>query len=85
MLDNTGKSEDAISYYIKAAKGGVDNYIQSPSLYKKAALIYRVQGNHDKVIELFTLIKNDYARSPIAATEADKYIEEAKMLKAGAN
>lgn len=80
-LDNTGKPDEAISYYIKAAKG-VDNPAQSPLFYKKAALIYRNQGNHDKVIEVFTLVKNQYAMSPVAM-EADKYIEEANMLKAG--
>jgi len=80
-LDNTGKSDDAVPYYIKAAKG-VDNAAQSPILYKKAALIYRNQGKYDKVIETFTLVKNQYAMSPVAM-EADKYIEEANMLKAG--
>ena len=81
-LDNTGKPDEAISYYMKAAKG-VDNAAQSPVLYKKAGLIYRNQGNYDKVIEIFTLIKNQYMGSPIAM-EADKYIDEANMLKAGA-
>lgn len=80
-LDNTGKSEEAISYYIKAAKG-VDNPSQSPILYKKAGLIYRNQGNYDKVIEVFSIIKNQYMNSPLAM-EADKYIEEANLLKAG--
>ena len=80
-LDNTGKSDEAVSYYMKAAKG-VDNPVQSPILYKKAGLIYRSQGNYDKVIETFTLIKNQYMMSP-AAMEADKYIDEANMLKSG--
>lgn len=87
-LVNTGKGAEAIPYFIKAAQG-VDNYIQSPILYKKAALLYREQGNYDKVIEIFTLIKNNYASvnpstgymgSTIVA-EADKYIEEAQLLK----
>lgn len=80
-LDNTGKADEAVSYYVKAAKG-VDNASQSPILYKKAGLIYRNQGKHDKVIEVFTIIKDQYANSPIAA-EADRYIEEANLLKAG--
>lgn len=80
-LDNTGKSQDAVSYFIKAAKG-VDNPAQSPIFYKKAGLIYRDQGDYDKVIEVFTTIKNQYMNSPIAM-EADKYIEEATILKAG--
>ncbi|WP_029905121.1 tol-pal system YbgF family protein [Prevotella sp. 10(H)] len=81
-LSNTGKEDDAVSYYIKAAKG-VDNPAQSPILYKKAGLIYRNQGKYDKVIETFTLVKNKYMNSAIAY-EADKYIEEANLLKAGA-
>lgn len=78
-LDGTGKSEEAVSYFIKAAKG-VDNPSQSPVLYKKAGLIYRNLGQYDKVIEIFTIIKNQYASSPIAM-ESDKYIDEANLLK----
>lgn len=80
-LSNTGKENDAVSYYVKAAKG-VDNPSQSPILYKKAGLIYRNQGNYDKVVETFTTIKNQYMNSPVAM-EADKYIEEANLMKAG--
>ena len=49
-------------------------------LYKKAGLIYRNQGNYDKVIEVFSIIKNQYMNSPLAI-EADKYIDEANILK----
>lgn len=80
-LDNTGKSDEAISYYIKAAKG-LNNSVQSPILYKKAGLIYRNQGNYDKVIEVFTTVKDQYMNSPIAM-EADKFIDEANLLKSG--
>lgn len=76
-----GKGGEAVSYYEKAAKA-VDNFIQSPLLYQKAASIYREQGSHDKVIEIYTMIKNQYMDSPIAM-EADKFIEEANLLKAG--
>lgn len=79
-LVNTGKAEEAIPYFIKAAKG-VDNMFQSPIMYKKAGLIYRDLGQYDKVIETFSIIKNNYMQSPIAQ-EADKYIEEAELLKA---
>jgi tetratricopeptide (TPR) repeat protein len=78
-LDNLGKSDEAVSYYIRAAKG-VDNVSQSPILYKKAGLIYRNQGNYDKVIEVFSIIKNQYMNSPLAM-EADKYIDEAAIMK----
>lgn len=77
-LDSTGKSDEAISYYLKAAKA-LDNAVQSPVLYKKAGLIYRNQGKYDKVIEVFTTVKNQYMASPVAM-EADKYIEEANLM-----
>lgn len=81
-LDNLGKSEEAIDYYIKAAKG-VDNESQSPALYKKAGLIYMSLGKYDKVIEVFTTIKNQYMNNSQAFIEADKYITEATLLKNG--
>lgn len=79
-LHAKGKGSEAISYYEKAAKA-LDNFIQSPLLYQKAATIYREQGNYDKVIEIYTLIKNQYTDSPVSM-EADKFIEEANLLKA---
>lgn len=81
-LVNTGKIQDAVSYFEKAAKEAND-LLLSPIYYKKAAVVYRDLKNHDKVIELFTKIKNDYMASP-EAMEADKYIQEANILK-GAN
>lgn len=81
-LVNTGKAADAVSYFEKAAKSA-DDILLSPIFYKKAALVYRESKNYDKVIDLFTTIKNNYTASPEAA-EADKYILEANMLK-GAN
>lgn len=80
-LVNTGKAQEAVSYYEKAAKG-VDNMVQSPIFYKKAGLIYRDQGNYDKMLEAFKTIQDKYATSPLAF-EARKYITEAETLKAG--
>lgn len=80
-LVNLGKSEEAISHFLNAAKG-VDNMVQSPIMYKKAGLVYRELKQYDKVIETFSLIKNNYMSSPLAQ-EADKYIEEAKALQGG--
>lgn len=77
--DNLGKYDEAIKYYEKAAKE-IDSDLYSPIFLKKAALVYKTQGNYDKVIELFTNIKNQYANS-MEAREADKYIDEATILK----
>lgn len=76
---NSGKLEDAAKCFVDAAKGA-DNQLLTPVFYKKAAMVYRSMNNNDKVIELFTLIKNDYANSAEAA-EADKFIMEAEVLK----
>ena len=81
-LDNLGKQDDAVSYYEKAAKG-TDSRQYSPIYYKKAGLIYLAQGKYDKAIEAFSTIKNKYMDSQIAISEADRYIEEATILKAG--
>lgn len=78
-LVNTGKAQDAITYFEKAAKEANDPLL-SPIFYKKAALVYLSEKNYDKVIETFTTIKNNYISSP-EATEADKYILEASVLK----
>ncbi len=78
-LSNQGNFKDAISYYTKAAEK-VDNITHSPILYKKAAIAYRELGQYDKVIEIFSLVKDRYIASPITL-EADKYIEEAKLLQ----
>lgn len=78
-LVNTGKQQEAVTYFEKAGKG-VDNMIQSPIFYKKAGLIYQELGNYDKMEEMFTIIQNRYGNSPLAH-EARKYITEAQMLK----
>ncbi|WP_165040964.1 hypothetical protein [Dysgonomonas sp. ZJ709] len=78
-LASTGSAEEAIPYFVKAAKG-VDNEVQSPVLYKKAGIIYRELGQYDKVIEMFSIIKNQYNSSELAL-EADKYIQEAEIMK----
>lgn len=78
-LMNTGKAQEAVSYFENAAKDANDPLL-SPIFYKKAAMVYRDMNNHDKVIDLFTKVKNDYMASP-EAQEADKYIKEANVLK----
>lgn len=78
-LVNTGKAQDAVNYFEKAAKSA-DDLLLSPIYYKKAAMVYRELKNYDKVIALFTTIKNNYMASP-EASEADKYIQEATLLK----
>ncbi|HCO67936.1 MAG TPA: hypothetical protein DIT04_09325 [Dysgonomonas sp.] len=78
-LVNTGKAQEAISHFEKAAKQA-DDQLLSPIYYKKAAIVYNDLKNYDKVIELFTKIKNDYIMSPEAG-DADKFIQQATILK----
>lgn len=78
-LANTGKIDEAAKNFFEAAKG-TDNALLSPVYYKKAGIAYRDLKKYDKVIEVFTLIKNNYTNSAEAA-DADKYINEASILK----
>lgn len=78
-LVNTGKPEEAVSHFEKAAKEANDPLL-SPIFYKKAAIVYLDLKNYDKVIEIFTKIRNEYMMSAEAA-EAEKYIQEATILK----
>lgn len=82
-LVNTGQASESVSYFEKAAKSA-DDILLSPLYYKKAAMVYRDLKNYDKVIEIFTLIQNNYMASPEAA-DAEKYILEATLLKQGNN
>ncbi|MDR1810769.1 MAG: tetratricopeptide repeat protein [Prevotella sp.] len=78
-LDNTGKTEEAAGYFVEAAQKA-DNNLQSPIYYKKAGLAYLEIKKYDKAIEVFTTLKNNFFSSTESA-DADKYIEEAKLLK----
>lgn len=76
---NKGELEKGAKLFVEAAKGS-GNLVVSPVYYKKAALVYRDLKDYDKVIELFTTVKDNYLASPEGA-EADKYIEEAQLMK----
>ncbi|MFT4071183.1 MAG: hypothetical protein QM654_04600 [Dysgonamonadaceae bacterium] len=76
---NQNKPEDAASQFMKAANGA-DDALLSPIYLKKAGIVYRQLKQYDKVIEVFTKLKNNYMNTPEAA-EADKYIGEAELLK----
>ena len=75
---NLGLTEEAIKQFNKAAKDA-DNEMLSPIYFKKAGLAYLSAKNYDKTIETFEVIKDKYLSSP-EGQEADKYIEQAKLL-----
>lgn len=76
---NMGKTEEAITNFLKAAKEADDKML-SPIYYKKAGEAYLSSANYDKAIALFTQIKENYINSP-EAQEADKFIKQAELLK----
>jgi len=71
----------AISHFNNAAKKANDELL-SPIYYNKTGLAYLSVKNYDKAIETFQMIKDKYLNSP-QGQEADKYIEAAKLQKAG--
>lgn len=77
---NMGKTDEAITHFQKAAKQANDQML-SPIYLKKAGEAYLSLANYDKAIETFTQIKDNYINTP-EAREADKYIQQAELLKA---
>ncbi len=73
-----GDNAAAVKYFEKAAKE--KNDLTAPLYLKKAALIYEREGNYEKAIENYTIIKEVYFKS-MQASDIDKYIERAKALK----
>lgn len=74
-----GKTDEAISQYLKAAKDA-KNEMLSPIYLKKAGETFLSKGEYDKAIEIFTRIKNTFPNSP-ESREADKFIQQAILLK----
>ena len=54
--------EEALSYYLKAAKIA-DNELQTPFFLKKAALTAEMQEDFEQALDLFEQIKKDYSQS----------------------
>ena len=84
-LVNQGKVKESISYFINAAKG-FDNQYYSVIMYKKAGLAYKQLKDYDKMEETFKIIRDQFTTGDVASSspivlEAQKYIDEAQMLK----
>ncbi|ULB34452.1 MULTISPECIES: tetratricopeptide repeat protein [Proteiniphilum] len=76
---NMGQSDNALSYYLKAAKDANDEML-SPIYYKKAGETYLSLAEYDKAIDIFKQVKDNYINSP-EAQESDKFIKQAELLK----
>lgn len=72
-----GKVEDGIKYFMKAADS--ENEMISPIYLKKAAIAYESKGDYKKAIEVYTKIKDEYARSQ-EASDIDRYIARAQTF-----
>jgi tetratricopeptide (TPR) repeat protein len=67
-----GKTDDAIEYYLKAAKKN-PNKLTSPVYLKKAGYAYEDKGNKEEALKVYEQIKVDFPESQ-EATQIDKYI-----------
>ncbi len=77
---NMGQSDNALSYYLKAAKDANDEMLSPPIYYKKAGETYLSLAEYDKAIDIFKQVKDNYINSP-EAQESDKFIKQAELLK----
>ncbi|CAN5409741.1 hypothetical protein BH09BAC5_BH09BAC5_12510 [soil metagenome] len=67
-----GKTDEAIEYYLKAAKKN-PNKLTSPVFLKKAGYAYEDKGQKEEALKVYTQIKVDFPESQEAA-QIDKYI-----------
>lgn len=74
-----GQLDKAADMLLKAAKEA-DNNTLSPIYLQQAGEILVKQGKYDQAIEAYTTIKDKYFRS-YQAMQADKFIEQAKLMK----
>lgn len=71
-----GQNDKAAETLVKAAKMA-DNNTLSPLYYLQAGQIYEAQGNKEKALECYQVIKNQYHQS-MQWGQIDKYIEHIK-------
>jgi len=69
--------EEAISYYLKAAKN-TENDFTTPVYLHKAGVAYELLGKHKEALEIYEQIKADYKKSQ-EGRDIDKYITRAKL------
>ncbi len=73
-----GKTDEAISYYLKAAEQHTNNY-DTPMCLKKAALANEEKGNYADAVKLYERIKNEFPETA-DGKEMEKYIARAKTV-----
>ena len=73
-----GKTDEAITFYLKAAEQNSNNFT-TPIFLKKAAMANEDKGNYADAVKLYERIKNEFSET-IEGKEAEKYIGRAKAL-----
>jgi tetratricopeptide (TPR) repeat protein len=73
-----GKTDEAITFYLKAAEQSTNNFT-TPIYLKKAAMANEDKGNYADAVKLYERIKNEFAET-MEGKEMDKYIGHAKVL-----
>ncbi len=74
-----GKTDEAITYYLKAAEQ-TSNQFTTPIYLKKAAMANEDKGNYADAVKLYERIKNEFSET-MEGKEMDKYIAHAKALQ----
>lgn len=72
------KTDEAINFYLKAAKERTNNFT-TPIFLMKAALAYESQNNFENALKIYEEIKADYSTTT-EGREIEKYITKAKLL-----
>jgi len=73
-----GKTDEAISFYIKAAEQSTNKF-STPIYLKKAAMANEEKKNYSDAVKLYERIKNEYAETS-EGRDIEKYIARAKAL-----
>jgi tetratricopeptide (TPR) repeat protein len=73
-----GKKEEALKYYLKAAKK-VDNEFTAPIYLMKAGVLCDDLGDYQKALDIYNKIKDKYPMT-MEGRQIDKYIARSKTL-----
>ena len=74
---NTGKFDNAINYWTKAAFNSKNDFT-TPIYLKRAAMALEEDGNLDRALEYYTIIQKEYSNSD-EARDIDKFITRAQL------
>ena len=73
-----GKKEEAVNFYLKAAKQN-DNKFITPYYLMKAAVAYEEQKDYKNAVKIYEQIKSNYNDSS-EGRDIDRYLSRARML-----